>query len=92
MINVLIYQILSYTLHGKVYQSNNFKMSVPSWNDKFEFLDESYYVWDVQDVLECIIKKHETVTDNPPIRIYKTESKYKTESRSKLKQRIISRF
>ena len=67
-------------------------MSVPSWNDKFEFLDESYYVWDVQDVLECIIKKHETVTDNPPIRIYKTESKYKTESRLKLKQRIISRF
>ena len=92
MINVLIYQILSYTLHGKVYQNNNFKMSVPSWNDKFEFLDESYYVWDVQDVLECIIKKHETVTDNPPIRIYKTESKYKTESRLKLKQRIISRF
>ena len=67
-------------------------MSVPSWNDKFEFLDESDYVWDVQDVLECIIKKHETVTDNPPIRIYKTESKYKTESRLKLKQRIISRF
>ena len=67
-------------------------MSVPSWNDKFEFLDELYYVWDVQDGLEYIIKKYETVTDNSTIRIYKTESKYKTESHLKLKQRIISRF
>ena len=59
---MLIYQILSYTLHGKIYKNNNFKMSVPSWNDKFEFLDELYSVWDVQDGLEYIIKKYETVT------------------------------
>ena len=31
--------------------------------------DGSYSVSDTQDYFECIIKKHETMTDNPPVRI-----------------------
>ena len=40
------------------------------WNDKFEFPDQSYSVPDNQDFFEYISTKHETVTDNPPIRIH----------------------
>ena len=32
--------------------------------------DESYSVSDIQDYFEHIIKKHETVADNPPVQIY----------------------
>ena len=45
-------------------------MSGPTRNEKFELPDGSYSVSDVPDYFEYIIKKHETVTDNPPIRIY----------------------
>ena len=38
--------------------------------ETFELLDGSYSVSDVQDYFECIIKQHQTVTDNPPIRRY----------------------
>ena len=42
-------------------------------DDKFELSDGSYYVYsvpDTSDFLKCIIKKHETLTDNPSIRIH----------------------
>ena len=42
----------------------------PTWNDTFELPDGSNSVSDIQGLFEYIIKKHETVTDNPPIRIY----------------------
>ena len=45
-------------------------MSPPTWNDKFELPDGSYSISDIQDYFMYIIKKHETVTNNPPIRIY----------------------
>ena len=45
-------------------------MSTPTWNNKFELPDGSYSISDIQDYIEYIIKKHETMTDNPPIRIY----------------------
>ena len=31
------------------YNSNNFKISAPAWNDKFELPDGSYSVSDIQD-------------------------------------------
>ena len=46
-----------------------------------------YSISNVQDYLEYIIKKHETTTDNPPIRIM---IKPKIESYMKLKLNIIS--
>ena len=39
------------------------------WNDKFKWTDESYPVSVIQDYFQYI-KKHETLTCNPPIRIY----------------------
>ena len=42
----------------------------PTWNDTFELPDGSNSVSDIQGLFEYIIKKHETATDNPPIRIY----------------------
>ena len=54
----------------KLYKHNKFKISAPTWNEKFELPDLSYSVSDVQDYFEYIIKKHETVTDNHQIRIY----------------------
>ena len=42
----------------------------PTWNDEFELLDGSYSVSDVQDYIECIIKKHKASPTNPLIHIY----------------------
>ena len=52
------------------YKNNKFKISAPTWNEEFELPDGSYCVSDIQDYFEYIIKKHETVTDNPSIMIY----------------------
>ena len=38
-------------------------------NEESELPDGSYSVLDIQDYFEYIIKKHETFTDNPQIRI-----------------------
>ena len=37
--------------------------------------DGSYSAADIQDYFEFIIKKHETVTENPPVQIYPNEIK-----------------
>ena len=44
-------------------------MSAPTWNEEFELPDGSYSVSDIQDYFEYIIRKHQKVTDNPPVRI-----------------------
>ena len=54
----------------KSYKNNKFKISAPTCYEEFELPDGSYYVSDIQDYFECIVKKDETVTDNPSIRIY----------------------
>ena len=36
------------------YNNNRFKISAPTWNDKFELLDRSYYVPDIQDYFKYI--------------------------------------
>ena len=57
------------------YNNNKFKISVPTWNDTFDFPDGSYSIADIQNYFEFIIKKHKNFTENPPIQIYpiKTE-------------------
>ena len=52
-------------------------MSARTWNEEFELPDGSYYISDIQDYFKYIFKKHETVTDNPSVRIYinKTENR-----------------
>ena len=51
------------------YNNNKFKISVPTWNDTFDLPDGSYDIADIQDYFEFIIKKHETLTENPPVEI-----------------------
>ena len=40
------------------YSNNKFKISVPTWNDKFDLPNGSYSIVDIQDYYEFIIKKH----------------------------------
>ena len=53
-----------------LYNNNKFKISAPTWNDKFELPDGSYSVSDIQDYFEHILLKHNEKIDNPSIRIY----------------------
>ena len=57
------------------YKNNKFKISAPAWNDTFDLPDGSYSISDIQDYFEFIIKKHETLTENPPIQIYPNKIK-----------------
>ena len=57
------------------YNSNKFKISAPAWNDTFDLPDGSYSIADIQDYFEFIIKKHETLTENPPVQIYPNKIK-----------------
>ena len=52
------------------YNNNKFKISVPTWNDKFEFPDGSYFVSNIQDYFEYILKKHGENMDKPSVKIY----------------------
>ena len=52
------------------YNSNKFKISAPTWNYDFDLPDGSYSVADIKDYFELFIKKHETLTENPPVQIY----------------------
>ena len=48
--------------------NNKCKTSAPTWNDTFDLPDSSYSIADIlQDYFEFIIKKHETLTENPPV-------------------------
>ena len=49
------------------YKSNKFKNFPLTWNDTFNLPDGSYSIVDIQDYLEFTIRKHDTLTENPPI-------------------------
>ena len=52
------------------YNNNKFKISAPTWNDTFDLPDGSYNISEIQDYIEYIIKKHETIGETAPILIY----------------------
>ena len=52
------------------YNNNKFKILASTWNDNFDLPDGSYSIFDIQDYFEFIIKKYETLTENPPVQIY----------------------
>ena len=52
------------------YNNNKFKISAPTWNNKFELPDGSYSVSDIQNYFEYFLKKNGENTDKPSIRIY----------------------
>ena len=57
------------------YNDNKFKISAPTWNDTFALPDGFYSISDIQDHFEFFIKKHETLTENPPVLIYPNKIK-----------------
>ena len=64
------------------YNNNRFKISAPTWNDEFDLPDGLYSIADIQDYFEFIIKKHEILPENPPIKIYPY----------KIKNRVVNRI
>ena len=58
-----------------LYNNNKFKISAPTWNDKFDLCDGSYSLSDIQGYFEFVIKKYETLAKNPPIQIYPNKIK-----------------
>ena len=54
----------------KQYKNNKLKIIAPTQNDEFELPDGSYSMSGIQDYIEYIIKKHETLTTSPPIHVY----------------------
>ena len=60
-----------------VCSNNKFKISAPTWNGEFNLPDGFYSVFDIQDYFEYIIKKDETIADNPPTEIYVNKIKNK---------------
>ena len=61
------------------YNNNKFKISAPTWNETFDLPDGSYSITDTQDYFEFMIKKQETLTENPSVQIQP----------NKIKNRII---
>ena len=57
------------------YSNNKFKISASIWNEDFDLLDGSYSIPDIQDYFEFFIKKHETLTESPPVQIYPNKTK-----------------
>ena len=53
-----------------IYNNNKSKISAPTWNDTFDLPDGSYNIPAIQNYIEYVIKKHETIADTAPILIY----------------------
>ena len=72
------------------YNNKTFKISAPTWSDKFVLPDGSYSISYIQGYFGYILKKHNKNVDNPSIRIY--VKKLKIELHLKLKMDIILGF
>ena len=81
------------------YNNNKFKISASTWNETFDLPDGSYNISEIQDYVEYIIKRHETIGENAPILIYantinnriafKIKSGYKLEVLSKETMKLL---
>ena len=81
------------------YNNNKFKISAPTWNEIFYLPDGLYNISKIQDYIEYIIKKHETISETAQILIYantinnrivfKIKSGYKLELLSKETMKLL---
>ena len=55
--------------------NNKFKILAPTWNGTFDLPDGFFSISDIQNYFEFIIKKHEDLTENPPVQIYPNKIK-----------------
>ena len=72
---------------------------MPTWNETFDLPDGSYNISEIQNYIQYIIKKHETIVENAPILIYtntinnrivfKIKSRYKLELLSKETMKLL---
>ena len=84
-----------------IYDNNKFKISAPTWNDTFDLPDGSYNIPAIQNYIEHIIKKHETIAGTAPILIYankisnrivfKIKTGYKLELLSKETMKLLGK-
>ena len=75
------------------------KYQQPTWNETFDLPDGLYNLSQIQDYIEYMIKKHETIGENAPILIYantinnrivfKVKSGYKLELLSKETMKLL---
>ena len=82
-----------------IYNNNKFKISAPTWNDTFHLPDGSYNIPAIQNYIEYIIKKHETIDKISPILVYannisnrivfKIKTRYKLELLSKETMKLL---
>ena len=82
-----------------IYKNNKFKILAPTWNETFDLPDGSYNISEMQDYIEYIIKKHETIGENALILIYdntinnrivsKMRSRYELELLSKETMKLL---
>ena len=68
----------------KQYKNNKLKIIAPTRNGESELPNGSYSVSDIQDYIEFITKKHETLTAIPPIHVYINRIKIKIEYKLEL--------
>ena len=96
----LAYLSIYYTWKNvKSTYNNKFKISAPTWIETFDLPDGSYNISEIQDYIEYIIKKHETIAETAPILIYtntinnrivfKIKSGYKLELLSKETMKLL---
>ena len=52
------------------HNNNEYKISAPTWNDKFKLPDGLYSASDIQDYFKYILKKHGENIDNPSVKMY----------------------
>ena len=81
------------------YSNNKFKISAPTWNETFDLPDGLYNISEIQDYIEYIVKKHETIGENVPILIdaksisnrilFKIKTGYKLELLSKETMKLL---
>ena len=82
-----------------IYNNNKFKIPVSTWNDTFDLPDGSYNISEIQDYIEYIIKKHETIAETAPIlifankisnrKVFKIKTGYKLELLSKETMKLL---
>ena len=77
--NVSIYYKSNKT--KSAYTNNKFNISATTWNDEFNLPDGHILFQTFKIILNTSLKKHETITDNPPVQIYanKIKTGYKLE-------------
>ena len=74
------------------YNNNKFKILAPTWNYTFILPDASYSISDIHGYFESIIKKDETLTENPPVQIYpnKIKNRYAFKIKSGYKLELLT--